>query len=233
MNQRRTLVALATSLAIGVTACSAPVTAPAPATAATSGSATPTSATPAQTTSAQATTAPPATQRSWPTVRGEAGGFLTVGGELVGRFNNGTSAFLKAMGTPDQTSQNATCGKMPLKNTYYRWGDLSVTVLDEEDTTEEYGDTYPPGEVAGWVIDPTLDGAPGLTPPLTGPAGIMVGTDVAKLKDVFTDDEWDYADREGDVFSIFTGDTIGAIFYLDPAGKVKRMSAGYTCSVNP
>ena len=72
--------------------------------------------------------------------------------------------FLALMGTPDETTEWPTCGNRPLKNTTYRWGDLQVLVLNEIDKEYEYGFSFPENEVAGWLIDPTLDGEPG--PPL-------------------------------------------------------------------
>lgn len=181
----------------------------------------------------QATSPATPSERAWPTIQGEAGGVLTVNGKEVGRDDAAsTTAFLQLMGTPDETSSIATCGKMPLKNTVHRWGDLKVIVLDEEDTANEYGFSYPVGTIAGWVVDPALAEG-GASPSVSGPEGITVGTDVATLEKTFTEDDWDYAAREGDTFSIFTGDTTGASFHLDSAGKVTRMSAGYTCGVHP
>lgn len=233
MNQRHTLAALATlSLTLGLTACTAPTaTSPSTPLPATSGPAATTPIPPA--TSAPAPTTPAATPRQWPTIRGEAGGVLSVNGQQVGRDDAAsTEAFLQLMGTPDETNKSATCGKMPLKNTTHRWGELKVIVLDEEDSTNEYGFSYPAGTIAGWVVDPALAEG-GTSPSVSGPEGITVGTDVATLETTFTDDDWDYADREGDTFSIFAGDTTGASFALDPTGKVARMSAGYTCGVHP
>ena len=59
------------------------------------------------------------------------------------------------------------------------------------------------------------------------------GTPLAILETRFDSEEWDYAGVEGDagdrVFSIFVGDTTGAIFELDDNDHVAAMLAGYSC----
>lgn len=205
---RRTLAALAALSLTGLAACATSPAAPAP---------------------APPTTSAPV-ERSWPTIQGEAGGQLTVDGTQVGRNADGaTKAFLDRMGPTDETTTRTTCGAGGPLHTTHRWGDLRVVILDELDADNLYAETCPVGEVAGWVIDPTLDGAPGLTPELTGPEGTTIGTDLATLRERFDTDNWDRADREGDTFSIFAGDTTGASFDLDAEDQVVAMSAGYGC----
>lgn len=184
------------------------------------------SATPRPSPSASAPTSAP----TWPTVQGEPGGSILVDGKPVGRAaDGGTEAFLAAMGTPDEELSSATCGRRELRNTTYRWGNLRVTVLDEEDVDNEYGFAFPPGEVSGWVIDPTLDGRPGVDAPFTGPKGITIGTPLSTLETTFTQDEWDSAGVFEGRFEIFAGDTTGATFDLDADERVSSMSAGYSC----
>jgi hypothetical protein len=170
----------------------------------------------------------------WPTLSGLAGGWIAVDGQQMGRDGpQSTSTLIAALGEPDEKADSATCGSSSLRNTTYRWGDFSVVVLHEVDTGDEYGETYPPGSVSGWRIDPTLDGRPGLSPNATGPAGTAIGTPLAILETRFDSEEWDYAGVEGDagdrVFSIFVGDTTGAIFELDDNDHVAAMLAGYSC----
>lgn len=178
----------------------------------------------------------PAKPRTWPSIRGEAGGGLVADGTPVGRaMGEGpsmpTKDFIALMGEPDATTSSATCRNRPLTNTVHRWGDLLVVVLDEEDTSNDYGFAYPVGEVAGWVIDPTLDGQPGLSFPMTGPEGAQIGDTVPTLEELFPPTDWDYAAVDPDThsFGIFAGDTTGASFPLDAQDKVRSMSAGYTC----
>ena len=140
-----------------------------------------------------------------------------------------TKAFIAKMGTPDEQSSETMCGEMPLKHTVYRWGDLRVVVLDELDAQNEYADTFPVGEVAGWLIDPTLDGDPALSFAMVGPEGTAIGTPLATLEQRFTTDEWDHAERDENRFGIFAGDTTGAVFDLGPDDTVTAMSAGYSC----
>lgn len=187
--------------------------------------------------SAAPTRTPQAPTRSWPTIRGEAGGGLTVDGKSV-RRPMGPDAqslpfadFVALMGTPDEQITSATCREQALSNTLYRWGDLMVFVLDEEDTSNEYGFAYPPGEVAGWSISPMFDGEPGLSFPMTGPNGAKISDSVAQLDAIFPADEWDYTGVDDDIYVAFAGDTTGVAFPLDDQQKVMRMNAGYTCQV--
>jgi hypothetical protein len=135
------------------------------------------------------------------------------------------------MGTPDQKTERTTCGTTKLKNTLYRWGDLQVVVLREADTSWEYGFAYPPGSIAGWRIDPALDGKPGLAFAATGPKGTTIGTTLATLRQRFPTTDWDYASvdvvRGKRVFSFGAGDTTTAAMDLDAADKVSAMYAGY------
>lgn len=181
--------------------------------------------------SASGTTTAP---RTWPTIRGLPGGQVDVDGVTVGRVTDEesrtTAEFMALMGAPDAQESSATCRTRPLKNTTYRWGDFQVVVLDEEDKDNEYGFAFPAGQVAGWTIDPTLDGKPGLSFPMTGPEGAQIGDSVATLQKLFPADDWDYAAVEGDTFGIFAGDTTGAAFPLDADQKVRAMGAGYDCT---
>lgn len=173
--------------------------------------------------------------RTWPTIRGEAGGPLTVDGQTVGRAQGPdqqtlpTKDFIALMGTPDETTSHAQCRNQQLANTVHRWGDLRVVVLDEEDTESPYGFAFAAGEVAGWTIDPTLDGKPGLSFPMTGPDGAQIGDDVPTLEQLFPTSEWDQSGVFDGSYSIFAGDTTGADFKLDADQKVASMTAGYSC----
>ena len=175
----------------------------------------------------------PAAPQDRPTIQGLPGGVMLVDGGQVGRIADGnalpTADFLTLMGTPDESTEWPTCGTRPLKNTTYRWGDLQVLVLNEIDKEYEYGFSFPENEVAGWLIDPTLDGEPGLSFPMTGPEGTQIGDTLATLEQRFTTDEWDYVGVTGDTFDIFVGDTMGASFALDADKNVKSMGAGYEC----
>ncbi|MFZ2480262.1 MAG: hypothetical protein WAZ15_07120 [Propioniciclava sp.] len=224
------LVTLIVTLAIAASSCTAPSSG-------TSGSSTPTGG-PQVSATTDPVDATPAgrlpTDRVWPTLSGLAGGWIAVDGQQMGRDGpQSTSTLIAALGEPDEKADSATCGSSSLRNTTYRWGDFSVVVLHEVDTGDEYGETYPPGSVSGWRIDPTLDGRPGLSPNATGPAGTAIGTPLAILETRFDSEEWDYAGVEGDagdrVFSIFVGDTTGAIFELDDNDHVAAMLAGYSC----
>lgn len=159
---------------------------------------------------------------------------MMLDGKEIGRDGpESEKALLAAMGTPDDKREQATCGTAKVKNTVYRWGDVQVTVLREIDKSNEYGFSYPAGAIAGWLIDPSLDGQPGLTPAATGPSGTTIGTDLATLKKRFTTKDWDWTGVEQvmghPTFTIFVGDTTGAAFRLDGQNKVAAMSAGYTC----
>lgn len=167
-------------------------------------------------------------------LQGEAGGAMTLNGKMIGRDDESSiQALLRALGEPDEKRDETRCFQTTLAHTVYRWGDVRVVVLREEDTNYEYGFSYPPGAIAGWRIDPTLDGEPGLSPAATGPQETAIGTNVATLKKRFTADKWDQADVEEfegmKMFVIFVGDTTGAQFTLDGQDKVVAMSAGYTC----
>lgn len=209
---------------------------PTPSSAAPTPSATP-RPTPSATPSAppSATPSGPAPER--PTIQAQPGGGLVVDGASVGRAMGpgidalSTDDFIARMGTPDEETTSEVCGRAEVTNTTYRWGDLAVIVLEEEDTENPYGFAYPPGEVAGWVIDPTFDGRPGVDAPFTGPEGIEIGTPLSTLRETFTTDAWDAADVFEGSFEIFAGDTTGAAFRLDADERVDRMSAGYTCGL--
>ncbi len=176
---------------------------------------------------------------NWPTprllvssIRGEAGGSLTIDGKQIGRGTSGDLAFLtRSLGDPDDTHLGATCYKDSLSHKRYRWGALTVIILDAE-PNYEYGFSYPAGSVAGWVIDP-VTGEPWSGVKLTGPEGIGLGSSLSTLKKTFGGDEWDYADVETiagkPTFEIFRGDTMGAAFILDGSQKVASMKAGFTC----
>ncbi len=182
-----------------------------------------------------ATPSGPAPER--PSIQAQPGGGLVVDGASVGRAMGpgidalSTDDFIARMGTPDEETTSELCGRAEVTNTTYRWGDLAVVVLEEEDTENPYGFAYPPGEVAGWVIDPTFDGRPGVDAPFAGPEGIEIGTPLSTLRETFTTDEWDAADVFEGSFEIFAGDTTGAAFRLDADERVDRMSAGYTCGL--
>lgn len=177
---------------------------------------------------------PSGTPVTRPTIRGEAGGGLTVDDKVLGRPTGegstmSTKDFIALMGEPDQSSTSAQCRNQQLSNTVHRWGDLSVVVLDEADTESPYGFAFPPGEVAGWVIDPTLDGKPGLSFPMTGPNGARIGDDVPTLEKLFPSSEWEQSGVFDGSYSIFAGDTTGADFKLDADQRVASMTAGYSC----
>lgn len=144
-----------------------------------------------------------------------------------------TTALLGALGKPDEQVNSETCGDQALSNTIYRWGDFKVVVLQEVNEKDDYGETYPPGAIAGWEINPTMDRLPGLTPNATGPEGTSIGTALTALKERFTTDDWDYADVDETAndraFSIFAGDTTGAVFELSDTDHVTAMWAGYHC----
>lgn len=178
-------------------------------------------------------------QMNWPTpgpsvssVRGEAGGALTIDGKQIGRGTSGDFGFLtKSLGEPEDTRVGATCYDDPLPHKRYRWGALNVIILDAEPDFE-YGFSYPAGSVAGWVIDPAT-GEPWSGVKLTGPEGISLGASLSTLKKTFENGEWDYAGVDTvagkPTYSIFVGDTTGAAFVLDGSQKVAAMKAGFTC----
>lgn len=220
---------LLAALALALSACSAPGSPPA-------GTPTPspTPAAPSPADPGPSATAPPPAPRVWPTLSGFAGGWIAIDGEEMGRDGpESVSALVDALGEPDETLDSATCGSQDLRNTVHRWGDFAVVVLQEVNPEDPYGDTFPPGSVAGWSIDPSLDGRPGLAPNATGPEGTAIGTPLETLETRFSTDRWDYAEVEsvgsGRVFSVFVGDTSGAVFELDDSDRVSTMWAGYRC----
>ncbi len=210
-------------------ACTAPGDLPGPAS--TTPSVTDTSAT---ATTPSTATSKQASPRTWPTLSGLAGGRVELDGKELGRDGpESTKELLAALGEPDERHDSQTCGTQELSNDFYRWGDFTITVLQEVDKSNEYGETYPAGAIAGWRIDPVMDGLPGLAPNATGPQGTAIGTALDTLRERFTTEDWDHADvdeTENDrAFSIFAGDTTGAVFQLDPNDQVVAMWAGYSC----
>lgn len=208
------------SLAVTVVTCLAMV------------SCTPSVAPPAASPSAETTAS--ASARNWPELEGEPGGTMRLNGGAIGRDGpESLDLLLEAMGPADEKGP----GTCMVDHLVYRWGDVAVTVLLEEDRENEYGFSYPVGAIAGWRVDPTLDGKDGLEPPVTGPSGVTIGTPLSVLQTQFTAAEWDYADVETvggkKSFGIFAGDTVGASFELDDTDMVSAMAAGYQCVVVP
>lgn len=172
--------------------------------------------------------------KTWPTVGGLPGGSIEMDGGALGRDDgDSTSKLLVALGDPDEQHASKKCGSKEVASTTYRWGDFKISVLNEVDDSNEFGDTYPPGAIAGWRIDPTLDGAEGLIPNATGPLGTAIGTPLATLKTRFPVANWIRAEvtknKQGNVFSIFAGQTNGATFELGKKDRVSAMWAGYQC----
>ncbi len=165
-------------------------------------------------------------------VQGDAGGVLRVDGQEFSRFDEGSSdGLLATLGDPDETRERTQCYSEAAANVEYRWGSLTVTVFKEKPSVP-YADEFPLGAVAGWQYDPTNhDEDPMLQ--FSGPEEIKIGDTLATLREAFEDGEWDTAGLDDDTpdrtYSIFVGDTTGALFFLTPDDTVKSMSAGFNC----
>ena len=201
----------------------------------------PPSTTQTRTNSSSSTSAAPTTTatplpKAWESVQisVDAGGLVSVDGQDVGRGSgDGAAELERALGPAEETTPQTMCGDgEPLKNTVYRWGDLSITVLNES-PGGEYGFAWPAGEVSGWQVDPTSDGQSGTSPEVAGPGGIEIGDSLSQVQAAH-DGKWDSFGvdtvRGNRVYSIFSGDTSGAGFRLGPNDTVVRMDGGYVCS---
>lgn len=221
MTIRPLIAAVAVVLLAG---CSAPAS-PSPSPTADSGVESP----PVTTPEASVPTAAPAVLH---VVRGEAGGSLVVDGREISRLDASSSdALLAGLGTPDETREQAQCFGEDAANVRYRWGSLVVTVFREQ-PSYEYAENFPVGAVVGWTYDPVAHPQTDAVE-FSGPEGIVVGAPLASLRAAFETGAWEWAGVDDDstdrTYSIFAGDTTGALFFLTPEDTVKSMLAGANC----
>ena len=184
---------------------------------------------PASATAEASTPAAPAIRHI---VRGEASGSLMVDGREFSRLDASSSdALLARLGAPDETREQAQCYGENAANVRHRWGSLVVTVFREQ-PSHEYAENFPVGAVNGWRYDPAAYPETDAME-FSGPEGITIGAPLSSLRAAFETGAWDWAGVDDDstdrTYSIFVGDTTGALFFLTPEDTVKSMQSGTNC----
>lgn len=144
---------------------------------------------------------------------------LTRGTRLVG-----------VLGRPDRTTTQTMCGDELTRNTLYRWGDLVVTVLDQQPAGPNILG-WSRGSIIGWDLAP--DGADGGKPAATGPEGVTIGADLTTVERAFDGEraasvETNPATGKRE-FGVWYGDS-GVGFVLDSADRVAQMYSGHSCA---
>ena len=221
--------AVAAVVSVVLVGCAAPGTGPSPAPGP-NGSGTPTTTTATTTTTTPDDTTPAIDAPL--SVQGDAGGVLRVDGQEFDRFDERSGDNLIAtLGTPDESREQTQCYGDAVANVAHRWGPLTITVFKEQPGVP-YAEEFPVGAIAGWQYDPTAHAEDPMVQ-FSGPEGVTIGDTLASLSEAFEDGDWDTAGLDNDTpdrtYSIFVGDTTGALFFLTPDDTVKSMAAGFAC----
>lgn len=137
-----------------------------------------------------------------------------------------------ALGRADRTTPQTLCDDQALRTTLYQWGDLVVTVLEQQPPGPNvYG--WSRGSVIGWDLTPSADGQPGVMPQATGPEGTAIGDDLASVRRAFASDEVGSVETDPSTgqreFGVWYGDA-GVGLVLDDDDQVAAMYSGHSCA---
>ncbi len=172
-------------------------------------------------------------------IRLQLGGGLVINGDNIAIGDQPREADLvRSLGEPDEKKTETSCGgpwiqqgTVPLS--VLRWGDFVVAL-----TAQDMASVGAVGSVAGWEYGPVRDGAQAV-PTVTGPDGVVIGDNLAKLRTVFGENS-EFGDGgfdfrgvldgpDGPAFVVREGTEDAGIFTLDDADRVVAMSSGWSC----
>ena len=149
------------------------------------------------------------------------------GGEPLTR---GTQ-LIAVLGRPERSTTQTVCGSDAIRNTLHRWGDLVVTVLDQQPPGPNILG-WSRGSIIGWDLAPS-EGASTVMPTARGPEGTAIGDDLASLEEAFRGDGAGSVERDESSgkreFGVWYGDA-GVGYVLDGGDRVAEMYSGHSCA---